>query len=188
MEELLQLLKSTKHKSVKIGAENGTGFFYVGSVDNFITNIERVDAACHMAADHRVRNCKTRMERLLKNCPTPGMFSARLLAKGRVNEITAEGYNSLLNEYFGKVRSLDEETKRAEELLEHYTTIELRTVVTCFEADPDVDEDCLVIIIEGWELGKYWMLEEAKEGEEVSFDMDSNLPSGIHKRVEERVA
>ena len=172
MDELKKVLSNTEHKNVKIGAENGSGFFYAGSIVNYLDNIERVDKACHLAAKQNVSRHKDRIDRMCRNCPTPEAFARRCLARDEQEKMTSENYSQFLDAYYKKLCSVSEETQKAEDILNNWKVLAQRKVVRC--DDSIADEDCLVVIIEGYELGRYWTLDEVPKGEEVCFSLDED--------------
>ena len=186
MDELTKVLSNTKYKNVKIGAENGSGFFYAGSVDNYLKNTDRVDRACHLAAKQSVSRRKARIETLCKNCPTAETYIRKSLSRNDAENMTAENYLKFLDKYFNTVRNVTKEMQKAEELLAHWEPLAQRRIVR--KEESTVDEDCLIVIINGYEQGSYWMLEEAPKGEEVCFELDTDEANDIYKNVEERVA
>lgn len=177
MSELIEVLSKTKHKYVKLGAENGNGFFYAGKVNTLLKDTYKVDKVCHLAAKKAVTKYTNQLDRLCRYYPAPGEYAMTLIKNNAADEISAEHYLKFLDKHFNKIKSTSAALGTAKDMLEHYKCLESRKVIRCEEANDTVDEDCLVIIVEGYERGKYWMLNEAEPGKEIGFDIseDSEL-------------
>ena len=173
MSKLVEILNATKHKYVKIGAGTGNGFFYVGSVDNFQKNLNRITKACKKAAQHEIDQKKARFEKLCAEYPTIEDFAKEYGLSDKKDELTAENYISLLDRHFARIRKASESWALSQDNFSKFKPMTRREVIRY--DDSFVDEDCLIVIVEGYELGKYWMTSEASTDMEVGFSTDMEV-------------
>lgn len=172
MSKLVEILNATKHKYVKIGAESGNGFFYVGSVDNFQKNLNRITKACKKAAQHEIDQKKARFERLCAEYPTIEDFAKEYGLSDKKDKLTAENYISLLDRHFARIRKASELWALSQDNFSKFKPMTRREVIRY--DDSFVDEDCLIVIVEGYEFGKYWMTSEAASDMDVGFSTDED--------------
>lgn len=139
-----QLKKMNPDTNIKVGARDGTGFFYCGDVKTIRENIEEYSRVCHVTA----RKMKERSyRRLMTSCKigAAGNFQDSHLWLKRMKRDAVAAYK-----YDDQYTNFKDLAKRA--------------VLDIFEANEVADEDKpTVILVTGYEYGTYWTLAEAKE-------------------------
>lgn len=75
---------------------------------------------------------------------------------------TVNGYKKDLTNWMKDCAKKGETYKAAKERSDNFEILMTREVVRCTDSDPAVDENKLIIIVRGWERGKYWLYDEAK--------------------------
>lgn len=167
--ELLQTLDP--EQPIKIGAKDGSSFFYVGTpadmLATFDTSSKRYgeyDMVIYRSYERAIKNYEIEANAAYE--------SAMKDAQERGAELTAKGFKKALRIIFNSDASkaiLKIEDKLAKTTAHQRQTKSLqdREVMDSFIADKVVD-DCFAIIVEGFEYGRYWTMDEApKDGDTV---------------------
>jgi len=169
MDKLMKILKDTTCKNVKVGAKDGSGFFYAGTVNNFIENFDMIDKACKKEAKDTANRRKEELDKLCSSAPTPEMWARKCVARDNLDDLNCARYEQNLGRHFHKIAHAAEAAKLAKDRNKYYAKLGSRNVIDCYASN--MDEDCVIIIVEGYEVGKYWTLDEAPEGQAVCFDI-----------------
>lgn len=149
-------------RTVKIGAKDGSGFFFVGSNKYLVENLEDISA--------RVWNETVRMKNQAEkefqtyrtgNAASIKIYINQELRKDEPN-FTTEGYMRFLAAFFHTMQVKRGTMVRRVNDWRNYIHLEAREIVDMFEADPVVD-DAVIIIVTGTELGAYWTSDEVTE-------------------------
>jgi hypothetical protein len=148
---------------IKIGAEDGSSYFYVGTAEDFRENMDKYEKMDMDYYDNKVNRTKERFEELLNTDTSfsgyaKKQYKAFVLAGSQPN-FTMSGYTAYLTQHAKKTSAcfsaLKEERKRRADRV----PLPIREVVEVFEADKVVD-DCMVIKISGDEIGTFWTTDE----------------------------
>lgn len=173
MERLKKFLeKQERETKIKIGADNGSSWFYVGTVGDFLDNEETYEEKDISYFDNRVNSASDNLDIAL-NADTSYSGYAKQQYRQWKNKstrpnFTVQGYNTFL-EYTAKQMTIKfqsfvkERTIRAERL-----PIMSREIVETRKADRVADPGVLNILITGYEKGAFWVTEEA-DGPTVKF-------------------
>lgn len=166
--ELKTVLTDTPHEFVKIGAKDGSGYFYAGKPDVFLKHMNEYSDGCLNWADNRVQTSFHQIELIM---PSVGMTWDEYRAECRKTMLRAnkKDFSDRLSAAQKRLTALSESLRRRLMDRSQFKRLDERSVVEKFDADPAVDEDCLVVIVDGCENGGYWMLSEAQDGEPLSF-------------------
>ena len=162
---LLKLVMDSDRRYLKIAAKDGSQFFYCGTKEDFMENYSDYNKDCKAEAIFQMKKAKDRLKNLLKK----GASTVADYAGKHPGECSVEGYMEYLRSYFSAVVSTEEKRQRRKEYLENYKRLQNREVVESFPASEAIDEDCLVVYIEGNEVGKYWDLAEQDGKPHLSF-------------------
>lgn len=122
---------------VHIGS--GSSFLFIGTKEDYARDIKKVSAKCIRDAKRVLDEVHQQIKRDIKALINPN--------------ITVRELPDLLCRLRGRV----EDAEKMEAYLKKFVAISKRTVK---EAYPSIVEDGIVLIIEGREVGKYWMLSE----------------------------
>lgn len=158
--ELLQTLEPDQ--LIKIGAKDGTSFFYVGTpkdvLDTFDSKSKRageydmlISAANDNAIEKVTEQSSVMYEQVAKEYKNAGELPAILRAVFRSDNVKAilkmeNRYDKLITQ-----RKMTKPLKN-------------REVMGSFESDPIADENVYAIIVEGYEQGKFWHTDEVPTG------------------------
>ena len=166
--KLIELLETLDpEQPIKIGAKDGSSFFYVGTpadmLATFDTSSKRYgeyDMVIYRSYERAIKNYEIEANVAYDN--------AMKDAEKRGAELTAKGFKKALRLIFNSDASkaiLKIEDKLAKTTAHQRQTKSMqdREVMDSFKADKVVD-DCLAIIVEGFEYGRYWTMDEAPKG------------------------
>lgn len=161
MKTLDALKKRKKSLKLKIGAKNC--FFYVGTVGDILENHELRDNKMRSL----LRGLTTERRKTLKTrCslpPTIGEFIAYEAKKDRdERDFSEENFKRYVDDWVRVTLNMVKQLDRAADNEAAYIPIAERKVKECKLCDGLVDEDCLRMIVEGTENGKYWTTDEAR--------------------------
>lgn len=162
-EFLEELDASTK---IKIGAENGSSFFYVGVVEDLLNNLSQYDEKDHKHYDDRVNNVERRLQVALNKDTSYSGFAKRQYNdwknKKRKPIFDVDSYNVFLKKHSESIQKLFESLVKEKTIRFERKKLGVREVINTFVADTNVEPVmCIVIIIEGDECGVFWDTNES---------------------------
>lgn len=156
-----------KETRIKIGAKDGSGFFYVGTVGDFLNHSDEYEQADIAYFDNRVRRSNNNLETILNTDTSYSGYAKRQYGKwkntGTRPNFTMDGYEVFLRGHAVQVLKkfqtyISERQYRADR-----TSLMSRMVTNVFDADEVVEPAGVrVIQIEGKESGQFWTMDEAK--------------------------
>jgi len=152
------LSNECKTKYIKVGAADGSAFFYCGTKELFLLNLTVYQAELKRAALYRRNAFKKAFEALVNNPPS--------LSKYILSECVYDKPKPSYDAYIASVKAwmrscVDAKAvaTAAKEYYDNYKDLMQRDIVE--HSISSVDEDTTRIIIPGNELGVYWMMEES---------------------------
>lgn len=167
--ELLQTLDP--EQPIKIGAKDGSSFFYLGTPKDMLATFD-TSSTRYGEYDMVIYNAYERAIKRYEEQVSDSYNDAMKYAQEHGAELTAKGFKKALRTIFNSDTAkniLKMENKLAEAVAHQRQTKSMqdREVMDSFKADKVVD-DCLAIIVEGFEYGRYWTTDEApKDGGNV---------------------
>ena len=97
-------------QKVKIGAKDGTGHWYAGTVADVIGRLYVLNERCAKYALDLQKSAAAALERKIKNEPTPASFVRAQLKKaedlGEYLDLSREAYQAALEKYFAEVKKV----------------------------------------------------------------------------------
>lgn len=162
LNELLETLEPEQH--IKIGAKDGSSFFYVGTPADMLATFDtssvrygEYDMVIYRSYEKAIKRLELEVSIAYDNAMED--------AQKRGAELTAKGFKKALKTIFRSelaLKILKVEGKLAEVITHQRQTKSMqdREVMESFNADKVVD-DSLNIIVEGFEYGRYWTYEES---------------------------
>lgn len=177
-------LKGESYDTVKIGCLDGSSFFYIGDTERFIpeddseadteagnvteddseadNEIELVKAVKELETlllgifKRSIKSAKRHYDTNVNQYPTPSKY---IMAQDRRGDgFSYQGYCNTLEDWF---KSRYRERQKLLKLQEHFENrlqIFDRKVVEAYESTDD--STTVILLIEGYEKGKYWLKEE----------------------------
>ena len=166
---------------VKVGAEDGNGYFYCGTAEHLLAHLDEYSAEM----EAYFRNLRdTAQEELedLKNRPpkeptdwralkqkSAGKVIAEIIKRAHEGEQTGQDrlilkYLAEVGRYTTKMQQVHEKLARAQKLAEDFVPLGERHVAERFQADSVAEPlPVTVLKVRGVEGGKYWTVDEAKD-------------------------
>ena len=160
-----ELLEKIQTKNVKIGTEDGSGFFYCGPLGDFLAELDSWD---QWLLEY-LRKAQTLSEKQLKaavtQLPDPSGYAGKMIRE-RMQPfcLTLQGYLNILQDGFERVNRCKKKLDTANLNLRTRKDLRKRRIKEIREADKIVDTDATIVIIEGMEPGGYWTIKEFEEG------------------------
>lgn len=148
------------NQKIKVGSKESSCFWYVGTADDMLKNLQVYNAYCDLHIDTMRSNAEGNLKRALAAFPSPADY-ARCELECKKPRLTAEGYMSALNVWFADIIRLNEKKEQKVRWDKEYQRIDDREVLESTMSDPTVENDVMRIIVHGHEHGKYWMFCEA---------------------------
>lgn len=165
MKKLVTAVKALNSDTrIKVGAKDGSAFFYVGTAGDFLENLEAYNSECEGETIRKYRNAKKEYERYASGDPGSIEAFIRLQSRRETPVITFDGYLEFLRQYFHQleVRRSVLRTRTADK--ENYKHLRNRGLVEAYKADPVADPDCdMILITTGVEYGGYWLTSEVQK-------------------------
>lgn len=152
---------------IKVGAENGSGFFYMGTVGDFLDNSEKYEQADITYFDNRVKRADDNLEAMLNADTSYSGYAKKQYRKwentGMRPNFTVDSYDVFLRGHAMQVLKKFQTFISERQYRAARTPLMSRQVTDFFGADKVAEpEDVLVIQIEGRESGQYWTFDEAE--------------------------
>lgn len=177
---LLQLLQDIDpDMPLKLGTENGTAYFYCGTVGEFRKKLDSYSEKGRKFYEDGYLESKRELDSLVNHKPTlPNTLIGLEDAPFRevlamIVEYTTEEkpspvklqllrYIAELGKWSRKTAAVSRREKEVKSLFDVWIPYGERTVVDVFRADNAVEpEETSVIRISGYECGKYWVISDA---------------------------
>ena len=160
-------------QKLKIGAADGTGWWYVGTVGDVRMWNEALDEKCHKYAMDIQKNAVKSLNARLKNQPTPEAFARAQIKKaedtGEYLDLSREAYQAALEKYFADVHKAVAHMKAMSKRLKEYVKLQEREVIDCAMSDKAADPGVVRVLTAGYENGAFWTTDEAVKLPSVGF-------------------
>ena len=159
---------------LKIGAADGSGWFYVGTVGDYTDNYGIYDRQAREYAYDKKQRALAARDGLIKAGFDPKHYVKRAIQYSQ--DITLDGYMGALNEWLREVAVKVHSFDSAKEYSDHFKALHLRPVVSCEKAE---EPDCIRVLVIGTEYGAFW---ETEDGFGIKFQLrgtDRGEPRGI---------
>lgn len=173
LKKFLEGIENKKTK-IKVGAKNGSGFFYVGTVGDFLDQSEKYEWADITYFDNRVKRANDNLEMMLNADTSYSGYAKKQYRKwentGMRPNFTVDSYDVFLRGHAKQVLKkfqtyISEKQYRADR-----TPLMSRMVTDNFDADRVVEPaGVMVIQIDGRESGQYWTFDEAESTPAIKF-------------------
>ena len=161
-------------QKIKIGAKDGTGWWYVGTVADVRQYLEVLNDKCFKYATTVQKNAVETLDTRLKKWPTPETYARLQLrrhADGRDSDLSLGGYTDTLKQWFADAWLAQRHLEQASARLKHYVPLSLREVVDVSKSEPceSGDPGVIRILLAGYEYGAFWTTTEAETFPAVKF-------------------
>lgn len=165
--ELLRMLHQLHPGAkIKIGAKNGTGYFYMGTVRDFLESKEVFRDMDHAYFEKRKKSAEKNFNTELYRDVSVSAFVRKEFQKDKIAGerpiFTQAAYEQFVANYLKCLSKKYQKLLKERQIFITHVPLLNRTVVEDFNADQSVDDNTMAIIIEGHEMGAYWMFSEAK--------------------------
>lgn len=153
---------------IKVGAKDGSSFFYIGSAGYMIENISTISGQILSDWRRLLKNAETKAYATASNLVSYQEFCARQIRKKTLDysyrpNFDYTAYLDMLAAYTQKLYTSIKNCDRIHGIIASFQYLDKRYVADCFQADPVVD-DTTVIIISGKESGAFWKASEVEPG------------------------
>lgn len=160
---------------IKIGATDGSSFFFVGTVGEFIEESDKINRVVLTYDKETLENAKETLRRTKGFGRSYTAFESKEKARvAKLKEkspkkykklkpdLSDENFDRYLKRVDARIKNLEATIKRKEGVLSGPLMCD-REISEHFVADSVVDEDTIVIIVCGDENGRYWSFDERGE-------------------------
>lgn len=147
--------------NLKVGAVDGSGFFYIGTVADFAENIGAYDAATKSNFIKLVKKSKKVLKDALANAPTLESYAKQKLETER-KIMTFDGFRAEAERFFYDVKVKQKTLERRIERMESFIPLADRNVRDYAMCDTAVEENCLRVLLDGHERGEFWATADGK--------------------------
>jgi len=155
--KLTELVKAGNNKIVSIGSQSG--FFFIGYPQEFLEQEEEYNKRWELAFKQSVAAATTAYNNCVKSPPDPDREIKRKERDPKTNRMTdmVVPIEILEKEWKQKCDNLEIAMQRANMKVNKFKPFGKREVKECY---PGLNDDKEVIIIKGYEVGRYWMKSE----------------------------
>lgn len=162
-----------KETRLKVGSSEGTSFWYMGTVGDFLKNLKEYNDAAFRCAQNKKKRAETKLDQMIKSWPTPESYVRRQFTFCGSNEVKFESYQAELKFWFDGVTRKKKTLNNATKELISYIPLGKRNVIEVFTQNPAADDEGLVMNVEGYETGIYWLYSEAETLPAIGFVSDN---------------
>ena len=165
-------------KKIKIGATEGSAFFFVGTVEEFLTNIDAIEKDDLAYLNAKASNTATQIEKDKWKCNRTAFNdhidrckrNAEAAHRPYIEDRSDKAYERYLKALERKIKKANGKLKQLNEFLdpENYQPILEREVADIFPASDVVDTNTTVIITFGFEVGRYWTFNERGDADPLA--------------------
>ena len=149
---------------IKVGSKNGCGWWYVGTVVDFIKMMDEISLELNKSLKATEKASVRNLETKLRNWPSPERYARFQLRKNDFEEsLTYNAYNAWLSNWFTAIAKQKKAVIKAKGNIKNFVELSKREVIETSKADEAIEEDCLRILIEGVEDGAFWSTDEAQK-------------------------
>lgn len=150
----------TKEMKIKVGSSNS--YFYVGTVGGYLDNQKEISGVLYSKLQERAATFRKAYENRVKKPPQVALFCKKQEESG--HRFTIQAYLDYVDEWLKKTGYMLMSAERAQNGVDTFKPLERRMVREIRVADPAVDPDCLIMIVEGMEQGAFWTTDDAFPG------------------------
>lgn len=147
---LTEVMSENQDKNVKLGFENGSGFFYCGPVNE--CDLKAVDGKVKEWVEQASRNAISSLACTVDNLDKYVQeFNARVknLSKPQINE-----YGKVINRYAKTAKNQFNRVIKLDKYVQSYVPISEREVTDVYDSILNKNE--IIVIVDGIEVGPYW--------------------------------
>jgi len=164
-------------RRLKLGAHSGSSFFYVGTVADCRENIDLYSRKLRNYARLQLINAQADLEQKLRNPPTLQRY-AMAQVKREKPDWTIDGFKAQASGWLRDVKRLTANLNKSDRQYDAFVDLPIREVLSHFDADPQVETETTVIIVEGFEKGRYWTASESGGRCSIGLSMYDNAFEG----------
>ena len=169
MSTLYRTIKNIKDKStiIKIGAVDGSGFFYLGTVGDYLENKEKYEEMDRAHFENRLKRANENFEYLLNLDTSFSGYAKRQYRNfknsGQLPNFSMIGYNQFLELHSQQLITKYNTLNQEKAISANNSPLNSREVKEVFEAERVAEPNgATVIIIKGSEMGVYWTTDETE--------------------------
>lgn len=141
---------------VKVGARDGSGYFYMGTGDDLRTHLDKYEEMLRRYEADRVTKARDRVEFMKSHQPDALSFVTKF------EDGTSDMFLQYLDEWLNEYRRRLARQRLAEEDYRQRKRLADRQVVKEYTAT-NFDEGAKILIIDGGAYGAYWTFDEVAE-------------------------
>lgn len=155
----------------KVGTETGSCFFFIGTVGEFLDNLDKIDELAKAFLERRLKVARKNLLTMANapmNLETYVKAEYNKLQYDTMPDFSLEGFHKARAEYLKKLQNRANYVMDCDRAIDLRVPLERREVVNISRSDKLIG-DGIIIIIEGDEAGRWWDHTEQKEGELYGF-------------------
>lgn len=154
------------HSDIKLGSCDGSAFWYIGPSDAVNDRkMYELDIWANRALRTALQNQKENLGVLLAHFPTLEGYAASHYKEDKTFG-DLDGYWEEVRYHFTRLEARKKGIKKAKRRCEERKPLEDRTVIDIYPSI-DIEEDTLIVIVEGCEKGFAWFESEYRAGGEI---------------------
>lgn len=177
-----QLRKLEPGTKIKLGAINGTAYFYVGTNDDLESKFAEYDEQIMRMWRKKLQNAKDSLRVLLNSTVTIESYVTSQLRRPEKPDLTIEGYKAHVENCLRQVRFLHHTLVQCRDVINNPIPLSVRPVVDCLKNTIKEEREYINIRIEGYEAGTFWSSDETAKKPVMKFNLtDAELASDIEE-------
>ena len=155
----------------KVGTETGSCFFFIGTVGEFLDNLDKIDELAKAFLERRLKVARKNLLTMANapmNLETYVKTEHGKLKDDILPDFSVEGYRKARAEYLKKLQNRANYVMDCDRAIDLRVPLDQREIVDISKSDKLIG-DGIIVIIEGDEAGRWWDHSEQKEGELYGF-------------------
>lgn len=162
MEQIRQLTPETV---IKIGANFGRGYFWIGKAGDL--DLDGITNKIRRNLTERRLNKEREIKHMLETAPNFTDFAKAELKKPEPR-LTKAAFEEQLDIWLFELKKANVMLNVLKSRIDIFEPLEAREVIECVESDPAADPGVIRILIKGKEEGEMWYKDEAQQLPEFS--------------------
>lgn len=160
--KLSELLKTIEKSSLlKVGSEDGSGFWIVGTPNYIRENQDYINSKVYEYLCKLRSNAEERLTQTLRNPPTLFSYANEKVKNCVEPSFSVDEYIAQVKKWFCAIEARKRSLQNQEHALNNLCPILSRNVIEWGECDHSIEVAEYRILVSGTENGKFWTTDEA---------------------------
>lgn len=161
------MLEHDKNRIYKIGAKDGSGFFFIGTGQEFLDKVDNLDLDLRKSAEQIAASGRKICRKYCVEAPSISQYLTEAMTAADANDgkgfkVSFDGYLAMCKKYVDQSNARYKGMVKKEKYAKDWQMLHKREVVESYRSEDEPGG--LIVIVTGNEAGRYWSLSEVQNG------------------------